>query len=250
MKPRTTLAALAALATLSAAATPQLAEACGYRRPEPRVMQLTTHRIKPSDTSLGGTRMFAHTGVAPAARRAFRLLAPGTYDAARIAERTPLPAAFVMTLVGRDGTRIVESRHSAVLADLDFRGGEVNALELTHAVPGAFTIAIEGRHPQARWTELPAAKLAPAAATRWVSALGVAPHDVYVRRIPGTTLELVSTQPHGTFQPVTFLRDGDRNLGRHDGRALGIVTNAGVRELVMVRGGATWTVYLGTEARA
>lgn len=246
MRNLTVSALLAALAVSTLAA--QRADACGNYTPEPRVMRLSTHFL-PAATG-AKTRSFVLVGPTAAEGLVWRLLAPRSYDATKIADAAALEQPVALTLLGPTGARVVKSSRQVVLAQSWEFDGAMSALEVPAQRGARFEIAIEGAHADARWISLDAEATRPAAAT-WLAATGVKlrdPRRVSVRRIHGTDFETVSFYPEGSREMVTYLKQGDRNHGRFEGAPVGAIANRGARQLVLARGAESYVVYLGTDA--
>ena len=238
---------LIAALSLSAFTPSRDADACGGYIREPRVLRLSTHHI-PSFDEGAGTRSFVVLGTAtPPATVAWRRLAPSSYDSTQIANDMVLANSVTLTLLGPAGTRVVSSTQHVFLSHtFDFRGA-TNALDIGNA--HGFSIAIEGVHPNATWRALekPLYRKAASSST-WVTALGVTPasvNEIDVRRITGTPFEAVSLYAKDSTKLVTFLRHGDKNLGRFDGSPVGTFTNNGITQLVLFDGANVSTAYLG-----
>ncbi len=247
MRNLTVLIAALALSILSA----RRADACGNYTPEPRVMRLSTHFLP---HAMGAkTRSFVLVGPAATEGLVWRLLAPRSYDATKIADADALAQPVPLTLLGPTGTRVVKSSRQVVLARSWEFDAPVSALEVPLPRGARFVVAIEGAHADARWISLDApdesTTTRPAAAT-WLAAIGVKlrdPRMVSVRQIHGTDFETVSFYDDGR-EPVTYLKQGDRNHGRFTGSPIGVMANRGARQLVLTRGAESYLVYLGTDA--
>lgn len=236
---RTLLLAALSLSTL----TPSRSDACGGYRPEPRVMRLSTHFIANVNDQ---RRTFVLYGEATETTKlAWRLLAPRTYDGTQIADGEPFANPVTLTLVGANGTRIVSStKHVYLSRSWDFVKPQ-HAMDIGN-IEG-FAVALEGKHDDASWIALEEQPYKRAAMRRWLGALGVVPYDatsVYVSRVAGTKFETVTVFPKDGKKMVTFLKHGDRNLGRYDGTPMGAVSTDGTTNLVIVDGAQTRQVYL------
>ena len=232
------------LAALSLSAlTPSRSDACGNYRPEPRVMRLSTHFIV--DRATDRRRTFVLYGDAPAAERSWRMLAPMSYDATQIADGERLANPVTFTLVGETGTRVVAStKHVYLSKSWDFERPQ-HAMDLGD-VEG-FAVAIEGKHEHAAWIALEERTHSQRAIARWVTAHGITPYDgasIYVSRVAGTDFETVSVFPKNGKKMLTFLKHGDREIGRYNGTAMGAVSIDGITNLVIVDGAQTRQVFL------
>jgi hypothetical protein len=241
MTMRTTL--LIAALSLSAF-TPSDAEACGSYNPEPRVMRLSTHFLTGFDNS--GPRSFVLFGASePTAKLAWRKLAPGTYDMTEIANDMLLANPVTLTLLGPSGTRVVSSSKHVFLSRSWNIKTTTSALDVGN-VEG-FTIAIEGAHANATWIALEDTSYKKAKGRAWVTALGVSPYhagSIWVSRLKGTNVEAVSVYGKDG-KTITFLKHGDKNLGRFAGSPIGAFTNAGVIKVVLADDAFVTTAFVG-----
>jgi len=236
---------LIAAFSLSALTPSRDADACGSYTPEPQVLRLSTHFVPGGDGDR--RRTFALLGsTTPPPKLAWKLLAPMSYDATQIANDMMLANPITLTLVGPSGTRVVSSSKHVFLSRSWNFDATASALEVDGGV--GFAIAIEGKHDRAKWIELEDVTPAKAKLRTWVTALGVTPYDadsIYVNRVKGTDLEIVSVYPSNGTKMITFLKQGDRNHGRFDGSPLGAFSNGGVTKLVLADGARATAVFLG-----
>jgi hypothetical protein len=233
---------LIAALSLSAVTPSHDAEACGTYVPEPRVFQLTAHFEQAGLDGRPLRRTFAVVGdVTPPANLTWRRLSSTTFDSTSIADSMPATKPITLTLIGRSGARVVSSTKHVFLTR-SARGATASAIDIGDA--NGFSIAIEGAHPNATWSEIDAPTYQRSGSARaWVTALGVTPRLVYVSRVPGKPFEVVTVMPKDGGQ-VTFVKHGDRNLGRFDGSPIGAFTNNGATQLVLVDGTKVSTAYL------
>jgi hypothetical protein len=234
---------LIAALSLSAVTPSHDAEACGSYVPEPRVFQLTAHFEQAGLDDRSIRRTFAVLGdVTPPATLTWRRLSRTTFDSTSIADSMPGTKPVTLTLVGASGTRVVSINKHVFLSHAWDRAKATRALDIGDA--NGFSIAIEGAHPNAAWSEIDAPTYQRSGSARaWVTALGVTPGLVYVSRVPGKPFEVVTVMPKDGSQ-VTFVKHGDRNLGRFDGSPIGAFTNNGATQLVLVDGTKVSTAYL------
>ena len=235
---------LIAALSLSAFTPSRDADACGGYVPEPRVLQLTARFEETNGINRGVTRNFAILGLAtPSPSLKWRRLAPSSFDSTSIATDT-VATPMTLTLIGNPGARVVTRKQRVFLSTQAFSEA-TSAIDVGNA--DGFFIALEGSHPKATWSpleDLTSKKSTQAKA--WLAALGVKPYSVYVSRVKGTPFETVSMWTDAGTKTVTYLRHGDRNLGRFDGSPIGAFTNNGVTQLVLVDGRTVSTAYLGT----
>ena len=238
---RTLLIAALSLSTLTPSRD---ADACGGYNPEPRILRLATHALA-SDGNGSELRTFALFGAAtPPANVTWRRLDPMSFDTAQVAHAAPLANAVTLTLVGPSGTRVVSSSKHVFLSRALGRRSTESALDI--GVVKDFAIALEGVHPNATWTALDNRSPQQATTLAWVKAQGVDASWVDVNRVKGTAIETVSVWMEARAKTVTFLRQGDKNLGRFDGNPIGAFTNKGITQLVLVEGTRISTAYLGS----
>jgi hypothetical protein len=237
---------LIAALSLSALSPSRDAEACGGYTPEPRVLRLSTHRF-PSFDKNARDRSFAVFGdTTPPAKLEWTLLVPMSYDSTQIANDMQRARTVTLTLLGPAGTRVVSSKKHVFLAStFDFEG-KANALDIGNA--RGFSIALEGVHPNATWSTLEHVMYRKTNLDTWVTALGASPSQagsINLSRVKGTPFETVSLYVKDSPTMVTFLKHGDRNLGRYAGTPIGAFTNNGITQLVLVDGPRVSTAYLG-----
>ena len=218
--------------TLSAVTPSRDAEACGNYRPEPEVFRLSSHVIVGKgvpDAQRRRTFVLLPRRAAPEDGLAWQKLAPQSFDATQIADGPVLASPVTVTLVGPAGTKVVASTKQVFLSRSWEFERPIAALEVP-AVEG-FAIAIEGNHPNAKWTELERVNRAKNDGT-------------YVSRVDGSDVKLVSFYSSKARKYVTMLKVGEKNHGEFSGHALGAVTNDGVMSLVVADGSRATKVYL------
>jgi len=244
---RTLLIASSLVFSLSAFTPSRDAEACGGNyQPELRVMRLSTHFL-PHTNGTTHRRSFVVFGTANPGKLKWELLAPMSYDATQIAAGSVLAVPATFTIIGSAGTRVVTGNKHVYLSKSWSFDGVMSAVEVTTPDDG-FSIAIEGAHAGATWSALEDTSSSKAKSKLWVKALGVSPIDadsIYVNRIAGTKFETVSVYPKDGTQMMTFVKYGDRNLGRYQGSPMGAFTNDGKLMLVLTEGALVTAVDLG-----
>jgi hypothetical protein len=229
---RTALLTLVAFSTL---APLHQADACGSYVPEPRIHQLSTHFIPQVERD--SRRSFVVLGSASDAKRAWQQLAPRTYDATRIARGAALAHPLTFTIVGKDGTKIVTGRHQVFLSQTFAFREAASAIEVSWS--GERAVVIEGSHAGAKWIALDDSAPTTPQLKQWVTQRGLPAvlDSVYVTRANG--VELVTAYDTSVDKYVTFLKRGDQELGRRNGRPLGVIELDGARRAVF--GDGVWT---------
>lgn len=208
---RTALLTLAALSTL---APLQEADACGSYVPEPRIHRLSTHYIPRTRTA--HVRSFVVLGGASNDKRAWKQLAPHSYDGTRIAAGEQLHVPMTFTIVGANGTKVVHGRNQVFLASTFAFVEPASAIEVPSADDRA--IVIEGAHGDAKWIDLDTLKE------------------------EGITLG--TGYATNTTGPSTVVQRGAYELGRFPGYVLGLVEIDGERRLVIGDGPRTSSVAI------
>jgi hypothetical protein len=224
---RTALLSLVAFSTL---APLHQADACGSYVPEPRIHQLSSHFIPRGE----GQRSFVVLGGASDDKRAWKQLAPMSYDGTQIARGFTLEHPMTFTIVGKDGTKIVTGRNQFFLSQtFQFREA-ASAIEVPWSddravvIEGEKGLALDERDPTTAKTK------------QWVAQRGipaVSGDYAYISRSNG--VELVTAYDTSVDKYVTFLKRGDQELGRRDGRPLGVIELDGERRVVL--GDGAWT---------
>ena len=239
---RTLLLATAALSSLIAS---HEAEACGNYRPEPTVFRLSSHFIVDLNAAEARRTFVLRPGEkVPSKGLDWEQISPMSYDMTEIAEALDFFSPQTFTLVGPSGAKVVSTgKHFFLARTFEFRDA-VGALEVDAG--DGFSIALSGKHTGATWTELDNVAATKAAA-KWVTAHGVTPWDVdsiYVSRVKGTPIETLSVFPKDGHKMITFVKQGNTDLGRFEGSPMGAFTVDGVTKLVMVDGSKVVTAYL------
>jgi len=236
---------LAAL-SLSALTPSREADACGGYNPEPQVLRVTTHVVVTNGKVI--RRAFAHSGAAnPTKKLDWKKLAPTSFDPTQIAAGTMLANPVTFTLVGPSGTRVVKVNKQVFLSKSWSFDTVTSAVEVPASDPG-FSIAIEGDFASAAWIELDDVYTSQNPLVAWVKAQGEAPfnpNSIILNRVKGTNVETVSFYPKGGTKLITYLRAGDRNLGRFTGSPMGAFSNGLEIKLVVTDDETTSTVYVG-----
>ncbi|MBA3504042.1 MAG: hypothetical protein M4D80_41455 [Myxococcota bacterium] len=222
------------------------AEACGSYVPEPRVLRLSTHQLPSFDKNVAARSFAVFANAKAPAKLVWQQLVPMSYDLTQIANDMALANPVTLTLLGPSGTRVVSSKKHVFLArTFDFNEA-ANAIDIGNA--SGFSIALEGAHPDATWSTLEHVGYRKTNLDTWVTALGASPSQggsIHLSRVKGTPFETVSLYVKDSVKMVTFLKHGDRNLGRFEGTPIGTFTNKGVTQLVLVDGARVSTAYLG-----
>ena len=235
---------LVSLSLVAALTTARDAEACGGYIPEPQVLQVSSHRILGRGEQHTRTFVVLPWDVVPE-RLTWDQLSPQSFDSTQFARARPLAKPMTLTLLGPSGTRVVtESRRVYLDRSWKFLG-KVGAIEVD--VKGRFRIALEGAHVKARWLALEPQAPTPEL-TAWLSKQAPAHREVdgiQVRRIAGTTTDVVELYSRTEQRSVTLLKDGNRNAGELASMPIGAFANNGAIQLVLANGAATSQVYVG-----
>jgi hypothetical protein len=235
---RTLLLAAFSLSSLTAS---QQAEACG--QPEPHVFRLASYFIVSVDDANARRTFVLRPGEkVPSEGLEWDQISPRSYDMTEIAAALDFFQPATFTLVGPSGTKVVTtSKHFFLARTFEFKNA-VGALEVDAGE--GFSIALSGKHANARWSELDNLASSKANA-KWITAHGVTqPDSIYVSRVKGTDIETLSVFPKGGTKMITFVKQGDKDLGHFEGSPLGSFTVDGISKLVMVDGEKVVTAYL------
>ena len=206
------------------------AEACGNYRPEPQVFRLSSHTIFDGARSHRRTFVLVPSQTAPEEGLVWRQMSPHSFDRTEIADGKALANPITFTLVGPAGTKVVAATKQAFLSRPWEMEKGIGALEVP-ALDG-FAIAIEGNHPNAKWTEL--------------ERVDRARYDgMDENRVRGSDAAIVSFYSKASKKYVTQLRVAGKSHGEWAGHALGAITNEGEMKLVVSdRSGRVSQVYL------
>jgi len=193
-----TLPAFAAFALITSTLSPAITDACGIA--PPRLAVLSSH-WGPGASETRSFVVFPEK-VTVDRYEQWTLLAPRSYDNARIAERDS--NAMKVTLVGESGTNVIEADHRVVLDNsfnVDMEAHD--ALEVPVGRKDQFSIAILGDARGARWESLEKA--------------GLTTTTRYTKEQPGYAVDV--------------MRD-NVVIGTYTGQVLGVLVHRGVRWIV------------------
>ena len=223
------------LATLvtSTAALPAPADACGPYESQPQAFLVMSPGVAGRTFVLLGGGIPATAQLTP--------LSPQSYDSTAIGDAPDLAAPMTFTLLGPNGTEIVESAARVWLAPA-WEGAKGAALEVT--ADRETQIALAGRHDDATWIALDHRDTT-ASDRRWVVAQGVSLEEkryIAVSRVHGSRLDILSTYSDG--KPITLVRSDGVRRRRLAGTPLGVVTLDDERFLVTMRDGRAITTKL------
>ena len=233
------LAALAVSATLTSAFAPSIANACGGSYPMdfgPRVFAVDTHNAIVEGTQRWQRRSFVMLGPTKLPSTAWRQLAPETFDPTQIANETTTAGSTTMTLVGPSGTQVVSSQRRALLTQ-GWGGEQVfTALEVATGADSQFRIAVAGTQPDAKWINVSESKTRGSTAA-WLEAQGVKATSIYSSLVDGTYVQIISAYQDGQKGLTSFVRIGNRSLGRYAGTAIGALDLGGKRYVLFENDG-------------
>jgi hypothetical protein len=225
------------------------ADACGPYMQEPTIFKLSTHHRGTQVTGLV-TRTFVLTGAidqAQADQMSWQRLGVMSFDLARFATAPDLATPMDVTLIGPGGTKVVSSKRRGFLEGGFEERKPSSALEIEGLGAHRFTFALKGRHANAKWIAVGDNQAASSADLAWVKKHGVkpvSPEYVYVAKLAGTELELVSVLAENTGV-VTLVRSGNHDLyTRFDGSSPGAFQLNGQRYVLASLDGAVTAVWL------
>jgi hypothetical protein len=228
-----------------------IAAACGgYVRvdPAPYTLGVTTHGLmeKGKWTQRGFVVLDQKVELDA---KAWKRLAPGTYDGTHIAFVAPREQPLELTLLGPSGTRVIKTAKQVALS----RSWQIStdqsrlALEIPALKDAQFTIALIGRATDAKWQELPYEQ-GTAATSWWLDKHGVKDAEyVSVRRI-SADLDIVEYSKDGTSG--FSVRQGDEEVGVGVGVVQGAFTTKGRAFLSVKTQGQLATLELPATARS
>jgi len=226
------LASLALTATLTSAFAPSIADACGGYGGErlPAVFAVDVHFSSGNNGEAKGRRAFVlFASAAPTDKVTWTRLAPMTFDYTRIADAPDSTHPTTVTLIGPSGTRVVKSKDRTFIADSFRSRREQTAMEIGVGANHEFSIAVLGEQPDATWlgtSNVTATKQTLA----WVRTQGVTTDSVYVAKIKGTKLRVISAYPEGSSSLTSFILDGTTTLtASSGGHPIGAVELGGKR---------------------
>jgi hypothetical protein len=210
----------ASLVALAASLPLHHADACG-RMEAPHMFAVSQHY---------NHHTFVVLDEAAPADAKWRQLWPDSYDYTRIADAPALDAPMELTLLGPSGTRVVTTTKRVYLEDSFGDRTPHVALEVDVDDEEQFDVAIAGRARRASWRAIEQAPDAQNDGAAWLATHGR--QDVrlaYLATIAGTTTQIVTWFDNGAHFAV---RNGDADLGDHDGVVIGELDMYGQRLLV------------------
>ena len=233
------LASLAVTATLSSAFAPSIADACGggYQMDlGPQVFAVDTHSAIVEGTERWQRRSFVMLGPIKVSTTSWRQLAPETFDPTQIANETTTKASTTMTLVGPSGTQVVSSQRRALLTQGWGGIDGFTALEVATGEDSQFRIAVAGTQPDAKWINVTESKTRGSTAA-WLEAQGVKSTSIYSSVVDDTYVQIISAYQDGQKGLTSFVRIGNRSLGRYTGNAIGALDLGGKRYVLFENNG-------------
>jgi len=233
------LATLALSATLTSAFAPSIADACGGYMPDPRpaVFAVDDHNVHREGTDGWDRRAFVVLGATTApADAAWKQLAPRTFDSTQIADAPDPQQSTTFTLVGPSGARVVSSNRHALLKQTFRSQAEHTAIEVGVDQQSQFQIAVLGVQPDAKWVETTG--VTPTKTTlAWVRKQGMDTSYVYVAKIKGTSIQVISAHGKGAIGLTSFVVVDGQSRGAFTGSPIGGLDLGGKRYVLLEREG-------------
>ena len=235
----TLLASLAVTATLTSAFAPSIADACGGYTgdPMPAVFAVDDHTVHQLGGDRWNRRAFVVLGATTApADAAWELLAPRSYDSTQIADAPDPQQSTTFTLVGPSGSRVVSSNRRALLKHSFRIQNEHSAIEVDVAEQARFQIAVLGVQRDATW--IPSTGVATTKATlAWVRGQGLDTAYVYVTKIQGTKIQVISAHQPNDIGLTSFVVVDGTSRGAYTGSPIGGLDLGGKRYVLLEREG-------------
>lgn len=163
-----------------------------------------------------------------------------SYDRTEVANAPSLAGAMELTLVGPRRARTMTTKNQVFITPVFESRSAMTALEIFPKADESIRIAIEGKHATT-WHDI--ASVTPGLETiAWAQNPGFSPpldpRFVYVDKVKGTDLELISAFGAKDGVMTTYVRTaGGKPWGGYRGAPHGVVTVDGVRYLVLVTNG-------------
>jgi len=220
------LASLALTATLASAFAPSIADACGggYGGERlPSVFAVDTHFSSRENGEAMGRRAFVlFASAAPTDKAVWTRLAPMTFDYTRIADAPDSTYPTTVTLIGPSGTRVVSSKDRTFIADSFRSRREQTAMEINVGAAQEFSIAVLGAQPDAKWLGT-SDGTSTKQTLAWVRKQGLTTDNVYVTKIEGTKLRVISAYDKDSASLTSFIVEGTTSLGTSSGQPIGAI---------------------------
>jgi hypothetical protein len=228
-----------------------IAAACGGYvdvDPAPYTLSVTTHGLMENGKWTQRGFVVLEQQVELEAK-AWKQLAPGTFDGTRIAFVAPREKPLELTLLGPSGTRVITTAKQVALSHSWKIGTDQSrlALEIPAIKDAQFTIAIIGRATDAKWQELPYEQ-GTLATSWWLAKHGVKDAEYVSMRRISVDLDVVEYSKDGASG--FSVRQGDEEVGVGVGVVQGAFTTKGRAFLSVRRNGQLGTVELPATARS
>ena len=234
----TLLASLAVTATLTSALAPSIAEACGgyMGDPMPAVFAVDDHTVHRLGSRSNRRSFVVLAATTAPANATWALLAPRSYDSTQIADAPDPKQSTTFTLVGPSGSRVVSSNRLALLKQSFRTVNEHSAIEIDVAEQARFQIAVLGVQRDAKW--IPSSGVATTEDTlAWVRNQGLDTSYVYVSRIEGTKIQVISAHQPNDIGLTSFVVVDGESRGAFIGSPIGGLELGGKRYVLLEREG-------------
>ncbi len=214
---------VAALLSTTTLAAP-VADACGSYgdyMPAPTVLPVSTHFVFDGDTPASHTqRAFAviNRPLSLGTKQDWQRIEQRSYDATSMIQLASLKKPMTVTLVGKQGARVVRTSAHVALRWAFFRDAILEAVELPVRNDEQIELAIAGSHRDAVWHDL-------------------AGSYTFTQKIVDSDIAVTSS--HGGDTPKTTIEVAGLELGAFEGYAIGAVDVSGARYVVMQRSDRT-----------
>lgn len=233
------LASVALTATLTSAFAPSIADACGGYMPDPRpaVFAVDDHSVRREGTDRWDRRAFVVLGATTApADATWTQLAPRSFDNTQIADAPDPQESTTFTLVGPSGARVVSSNRHALLKETFRDRAEHTAIEVGIPEQAQFQIAVLGVQSDAKWIETTG--VTPTKNTlAWVRKQGMDTAYVYVAKIKGTSIQVISAHGKDDIGQTSFVVVDGESRGAFTGSPIGGLDLGGKRYVLLQREG-------------
>lgn len=214
---------VAALLSTTTLAAP-VATACGSYSdyvPAPTLLPVSTHFVFDGETPASRTqRAFAviNTPLSLDPKQTWQRIEQRSYDSTSMIQLASLKKPMTVTLVGKQGARVVRTTAHVALRWAFFRDAILEAVELPVRNDEQIELALAGSHRDAVWHDL-------AGSYTWT------------QKILDTDIEVTSSHDGGAAK--TTIAAAGLELGSYEGYAVGAVDVGGARFVVMQRSDRT-----------